>query len=186
LHDNGGFALAVRGGSGNVVEFHRLDPATVEMKFDADDLNPFYLVREGRKAVRHEFWDILHVRYYAGAPIAARCWRGLIASPNTDPTKQQRRQTLVIWRRCFIQYLVVSLDNSLYPSWDARCGRAPFLEVHDQIVPIDAVVARRNLRFAVVRHRHNFGSGVSLLIHYLKQAFADGGLVRAHFRASSQ
>ncbi len=26
LHDNGGFALAVRGGSGNVVEFHRLDP----------------------------------------------------------------------------------------------------------------------------------------------------------------
>jgi phage portal protein BeeE len=55
LHDNGGFALAVRGGSGNVVEFHRLDPATVEMKFDADDLNPFYLVREGRKAVRHEY-----------------------------------------------------------------------------------------------------------------------------------
>lgn len=69
LHDNGGFALAVRGGSGNVIEFHRLDPATVEMKFDEASREPFYLVREGRKAIRHEYWDILHVQLGAGAPI---------------------------------------------------------------------------------------------------------------------
>lgn len=69
LHDNGGFALAVRGGSGNVVELHRLDPATVEIKTDEASREPFYLVREGRKAVRHEYWDILHIRHDAGAPI---------------------------------------------------------------------------------------------------------------------
>lgn len=69
LHDNGGFALAVRGGSGNVVEFHRLDPATVEMKIDEATREPFYLVREGRKTIRHEYWDILHVRLKGGAPI---------------------------------------------------------------------------------------------------------------------
>lgn len=69
LHDNGGFALAVRGGSGNVVEFHRLDPTTVEMKIDEATREPFYLVREGRRNVRHEYWDILHVRNDAGAPI---------------------------------------------------------------------------------------------------------------------
>jgi HK97 family phage portal protein len=69
LHDKGGFALAVRGGSGNVVEFHRLDPTTVESKIDEDSREPFYLVREGPKAVRHEYWDILHVRHDDGAPI---------------------------------------------------------------------------------------------------------------------
>lgn len=69
LHDNGGFALAVRGGSGNVVEFHRLDPLTVETKIDEASREPFYLVREGRKTVRHEYWDILHVRHDDGAPI---------------------------------------------------------------------------------------------------------------------
>jgi HK97 family phage portal protein len=69
LHDNGGFALAVRGGSGNVVEFHRLDPLAVETKIDEASREPFYLVREGRKAVRHEYWDILHVRKGDGAPI---------------------------------------------------------------------------------------------------------------------
>ncbi|GHA34944.1 head HK97 family portal protein [Devosia pacifica] len=69
LHDNGGFALAVRGGSGNVVELHRLDPATVELKTDETTREPFYLVREGRKNVRHEYWDILHVRHDDGAPI---------------------------------------------------------------------------------------------------------------------
>lgn len=69
LHDNGGFALAVRGGSGNVVEFQRLDPLTVEAKIDDASREPFYLVREGRKAVRHEYWDILHVQHDDGAPI---------------------------------------------------------------------------------------------------------------------
>lgn len=69
LHDNGGFALAVRGGSGNVVEFHRLDPATVEIKTDEASREPFYLVREGRKAIRREYWDILHIRHDDGAPI---------------------------------------------------------------------------------------------------------------------
>lgn len=69
LHDNGGFALAVRGGSGNVVEFLPLDPLTVEAKTDDASREPFYLVREGRKAVRYEYWDILHVRHDAGAPI---------------------------------------------------------------------------------------------------------------------
>lgn len=69
LHDNGGFALAVRGGSGNVVEFHRLDPTTVETKIDEASREPFYLVREGHKTNRHEYWDILHVRHDDGAPI---------------------------------------------------------------------------------------------------------------------
>jgi len=69
LYDNGGFALAVRGGSGNVVEFHRLDPCTVEIKTDDASREPFYLVREGRKTTRHEYWDILHVRHDDGAPI---------------------------------------------------------------------------------------------------------------------
>jgi hypothetical protein len=69
LHDNGGFAFAVRGGSGNVVEFHRLDPLTVEIKTDEATSEPFYLVGKGQKRKRHEYWDILHVRQDDGAPI---------------------------------------------------------------------------------------------------------------------
>ncbi|KFL30654.1 hypothetical protein JP75_14370 [Devosia riboflavina] len=69
LHNNGGFALAVRGGSGNVVEFHRLDPLTVEIKIDEATSEPFYLVGKGQKRKRHEYWDILHVRQVDGAPI---------------------------------------------------------------------------------------------------------------------
>lgn len=69
LHDNGGFALANRGGSGDVVEFIRLDPATVEPKTDEATGEPFYLIRQGRKNVRYEYRDILHVRHDDGAPI---------------------------------------------------------------------------------------------------------------------
>lgn len=69
LHDNGGFALANRGGSGDVVEFIRLDPTTVEPKTDEATGEPFYLIRQGRKNVRYEYRDILHVRHDDGAPI---------------------------------------------------------------------------------------------------------------------
>lgn len=69
LHDNGGFALANRGGSGSVVEFNRLDPTAVECKTDEATGEPFYLVRQGRKNVRYEYRDILHIRHGDGAPI---------------------------------------------------------------------------------------------------------------------
>ncbi|WP_354062678.1 phage portal protein [Devosia sp. 2618] len=70
LHDKGGFAVAVRGGSGNVVEFHQLDPLAVEIKTDPATREPFYLVREGRKNVRYEYRDMLHIQAFGGkAPI---------------------------------------------------------------------------------------------------------------------
>lgn len=69
LHDNGGFALAVRGGSGNVVEFHRLDPATVEVKTDEVTSEPYYLVGKGQKRKRHVYSDMLHIRHEDAAPI---------------------------------------------------------------------------------------------------------------------
>lgn len=70
LYDKGGFALAVRGGSGNVVEFHQLDPLAVETKTDPATREPFYIVREGRKNVRYEYQDMLHIQAFGGrAPI---------------------------------------------------------------------------------------------------------------------
>lgn len=69
LHDNGGFALANRGGSGEVVEFIRLDPLTVEPKSDDVTGEPFYVIKQGRKNVRYEYRDILHIRHEDAAPI---------------------------------------------------------------------------------------------------------------------
>lgn len=69
LHDNGGFALANRGGSGDVVEFIRLDPLTVEPKTDDATGEPFYVIKQGRKNVRYEYRDILHIRHEDAAPI---------------------------------------------------------------------------------------------------------------------
>ncbi|MFD1942734.1 phage portal protein [Paradevosia shaoguanensis] len=68
LHDNGGFALANRVGD-RVVEFIRLDPASVEPKTDDATGEPFYLIRQGRKNVRYEYRDILHIRHEDAAPI---------------------------------------------------------------------------------------------------------------------
>jgi HK97 family phage portal protein len=69
LHDNGGFALANRGGSGDVVEFIRLDPLAVEPKTDDATGEPFYVIKQGRKNVRYEYRDILHIRHEDAAPI---------------------------------------------------------------------------------------------------------------------
>jgi HK97 family phage portal protein len=68
LHDHGGFALANRVND-RVIEFIRLDPTSVEPKTDDATGEPFYLVRQGRKNVRHEYRDILHLRHDDGAPI---------------------------------------------------------------------------------------------------------------------
>jgi HK97 family phage portal protein len=69
LNDRGGFALAVRGGSGAVVELHRLEPAAVEAKVDPATREPFYMVREDGVPKRYEYWDVLHVRALGGAPV---------------------------------------------------------------------------------------------------------------------
>lgn len=69
LHDRGGFALANRV-DGRVVEFIRLDPLTVEPKTDDATGEPFYVVRQGRKNVRYEYRDVLHIQAFgASAPI---------------------------------------------------------------------------------------------------------------------
>lgn len=68
LHDNGGFALANRVGD-KVVEFIRLEPGTVEPNTDDATGEPFYVIRQGRKNVRYEYRDILHIRHDGGAPI---------------------------------------------------------------------------------------------------------------------
>lgn len=69
LHDRGGFALANRV-NGRVVEFIRLDPLTVEPKSDDATGEPFYVVRQGRRAVRYEYRDMLHIQAFGGsAPI---------------------------------------------------------------------------------------------------------------------
>lgn len=69
LHDRGGFALANRV-NGRVVEFIRIDPLTVEPKTDEATGEPFYVVRQGRRAVRYEYRDMLHIQAFGGsAPI---------------------------------------------------------------------------------------------------------------------
>ncbi|WP_172125424.1 phage portal protein [Devosia sp. 919] len=67
LHDNGGFALANRTGGGRVVEFIRVNPASVELKTDEATGEPFYMVRQGRKNVRYEYRDVLHIRAFDDA-----------------------------------------------------------------------------------------------------------------------
>lgn len=69
LHDRGGFAVANRV-DGRVVEFIRLDPLTVEPKTDEASGEPFYVVRQGRKNIRYEYRDVLHIQAFGGsAPI---------------------------------------------------------------------------------------------------------------------
>jgi HK97 family phage portal protein len=69
LHDKGGFALANRVND-RVFEFIRLDPLTVEPKTDDATGEPFYVVRQGRKNVRYEYRDVLHIQSFGGsAPI---------------------------------------------------------------------------------------------------------------------
>ncbi len=65
LNDRGGFALANRV-DGRVVELIRIDPASIEMKTDDTTGEPFYLVRQGRKSVRYEFTDVLHIQAFGG------------------------------------------------------------------------------------------------------------------------
>lgn len=68
LHDRGGFALVNRHGS--FVELNRVDPLTVEPKTDEATGEPFYVVRQGRKNVRYEYRDVLHIQAFGGsAPI---------------------------------------------------------------------------------------------------------------------
>lgn len=64
LHDKGGFALANRTSGGCVVEFIRVEPAAVDLKTDEATGEPFYMVKLGRKAVRYEYRDILHIRAF--------------------------------------------------------------------------------------------------------------------------
>lgn len=70
LHDRGGFALANRLGDGRVYEFVRLDPLTVDPKTDDATGEPFYVVKLGRKTVRYEYRDVLHIQAFgSSAPI---------------------------------------------------------------------------------------------------------------------
>lgn len=70
LHDRGGFALANRLDDGRVFEFVYQDPLTVEPKTDDATGEPFYMVTQGRKKVRYEYRDVLHVQAFGGsAPI---------------------------------------------------------------------------------------------------------------------
>jgi HK97 family phage portal protein len=66
LYDVGGFALANRV-DGRVIEFIRLDPTTVTVKTDEATSEPYYLVREGKRNVRHHYRDILHIRAFDDA-----------------------------------------------------------------------------------------------------------------------
>ena len=69
LHDHGGFALANRV-NGRVVEFIRLEPTSVEPKTDDSTGEPYYLIKQGRRNVRHEYCDVLHMQAFGGsAPI---------------------------------------------------------------------------------------------------------------------
>lgn len=69
LHDKGGFAFANRV-NGRVVEFIRIDPAAATIKADEITGEPFYIVQQGRKAVRYEYQDMLHIQAFGGqAPI---------------------------------------------------------------------------------------------------------------------
>lgn len=64
LHDKGGFALANRTSDGRVVEFIRVEPTAVDLKTDESNGEPFYMVKQGRKAVRYEYRDVLHIRAF--------------------------------------------------------------------------------------------------------------------------
>lgn len=61
LHNQGGFAFVNRV-NGRVVELLRLDPTTVTVKADETTGEPVYEVREGNRARRYGFTDILHIR----------------------------------------------------------------------------------------------------------------------------
>ncbi len=61
LYNQGGFAYANRV-NGRVVEFIRLDPASVTVKADAMTGEPVYEVRDGNRVRVYPYTDILHIR----------------------------------------------------------------------------------------------------------------------------
>jgi HK97 family phage portal protein len=61
LYNQGGFAYANRV-NGRVVEFIRLDPASVTVKADAATGEPVYEVRDGNRVRVYPYTDILHIR----------------------------------------------------------------------------------------------------------------------------
>ncbi|PRY78892.1 HK97 family phage portal protein [Yoonia maritima] len=65
LNDRGGFAQVVRLGDGTPFEMHRLDPATVTPKLEADG-TPYYVVKLTAGDARFEYQDILHIQPFAG------------------------------------------------------------------------------------------------------------------------
>ncbi|MBJ7578138.1 phage portal protein [Devosia sp. MC532] len=70
LNDSGGFAIANRTSEGRVVEFIRIEPAAVEIRSDEATGEPFYMVNQGRKSVRYDYHDVLHIRAFGDtAPV---------------------------------------------------------------------------------------------------------------------
>lgn len=61
LYNQGGFAYANRV-NGRVIEFIRLDPASVTVKADKASGEPIYEVRDGNRVRTYPYTDILHIR----------------------------------------------------------------------------------------------------------------------------
>jgi HK97 family phage portal protein len=122
LYDVGGFALANRVGE-RVIEFIRLDPTAVTVKTDEATGEPFYVVREGKRNVRHHYRDILHIRAFDdAAPITrARNAIGLAMSLEQHAAKLFANSARPSGILKTGQKNATALDN-IKASWNAAFG----------------------------------------------------------------